>query len=289
MKALVTGASGLLGRQFVRVLSRRMEVVALSHSQSGPGFRNVDLRDASALAGLLDDVQPDIVVHSAAYRDPDWCETRPEEARRLNVAPVERMARLLPVSSRLVFISSDYVFDGERPPYREEDRRDPVNVYGETKREAEDLALARPGSIILRIPLLVGDGPTWEDSGFVMKTAVLVREGRPVELDDQGQRFPTWTHDVAELVDWLLKGGHAGVFHFSGPQRGTRYTLALETAKLMGLPTDHIRRLDGILPTVAKRPPDSQLDTGKLRSMGYARFTPYREAASAIVRQFGRS
>ena len=90
-----------------------------------------------------------------------------EEAFRLNVAPVARFCELLPESVPLLFVSSDYVFEGIAPPYREEDERRPVSEYGRMKVEAEDLVLQRDMGLVLRIPLLIGAGPTQSSKSWV--------------------------------------------------------------------------------------------------------------------------
>ena len=173
---LITGASGLLGSSLKTRLDDMGNVAAVGFSNAAEGLLPVDMRDAEALKGLVEEVKPDVVVHSAAYRDPDFCEEHPDETYRLNVAPVERFCELLPESVPLLFVSSDYVFDGAAAPYREEDERSPVNEYGRLKVEAEDLVLQREAGLVLRIPLLIGAGPTWETSGFIYKTVTQIQD-----------------------------------------------------------------------------------------------------------------
>jgi dTDP-4-dehydrorhamnose reductase len=283
---LITGASGLLGRVMVTRLENQARVVGIGHSNATGLEVPVDLRDPEALKNLLSEVKPDVVVHSAAYRDPDFCEEHPEEAHRLNVAPVERFCELLPESVPILFISSEYVFDGEGAPYGEEDERHPVNEYGRLKVKAEDLVLQRATGSVLRVPLLIGAGPTWESSGFIYKILTKIQDPTPSSLDDVGIRFLTWTDDVAEAVAHLLKLEKRGIYHYSSLEGGTKYQWARELADLAGLSMDHVSPDRKGAPTRAVRPRDTQLAVEKIRQTGLSRFTSFRDAARSVLEDF---
>jgi dTDP-4-dehydrorhamnose reductase len=283
---LVTGASGLLGRAMTTRLADMARVVGFGHTNATGRLVPMDLRDPGALKSLLDEMKPDVVVHSAAYRDPDFCEEHPREARRLNVAPVERFCELLPESAPLLFISSDYVFDGGAAPYDEEDARHPVNEYGRLKVDAEDLVLQRDTGLVLRIPLLIGAGPTWEDSGFIYKTLAKIQDPNPSSLDDVGIRFPVWTNDVSEAVAHLLDIEGKGIYHYSALEGGTKYEWAQKLAALTGRSMDHIVPDRAGSATRAARPGNTQLAVDKIRRTGLNRFTPFREAAASVLRCF---
>ena len=285
-KILITGASGLLGRSLMSRLEDTGKVVGAGYTNSEAPLVPVDLRDAEALETLLKEAKPDAVVHSAAYRDPDFCEEYPGEARRLNVAPVERFCELLPESVPLLFISSEYVFDGESPPYGEKDERHPVNEYGRLKVKAEDIVLQRALGSVLRVPLLIGAGPTWESSGFIYKILTKIQDPTPSSLDDVGIRFLTWTDDVAEAVTHLLNLEKRGIYHYSSLDGGTKYQWARELADLAGLSMDHVSPDRKGAPTRAVRPRDTQLAVEKIRQTGLNRFTPFREVAQSVLRAF---
>jgi dTDP-4-dehydrorhamnose reductase len=280
---LITGASGLLGRRLAVRLEGMGNVSGTGFSHAAGRLFPVDLRDAEALKGLLKEVSPDVVVHCAAYRDPDYCEDHPEEAFRLNVAPVEQLCELLPESVPLLFISSDYVFEGVAAPYREEDERHPVNEYGRLKVEAEDLVLQRDAGLVLRIPLLIGAGPTWESSGFIFKTLAQIQDPTPSTLDHAGIRFPTWTNDVAEAVVHLLEIEGGGIFHYSSLKGGTKYEWGQELADLAGVSMEHITPNREGSATRAVRPRNTQLAVEKIRHTGLSRFTPFREAVQSML------
>jgi S-adenosylmethionine synthetase len=280
---LITGASGFLGRSLTVELGRLGEVAGTGFAQASRPLIPVDLRDGDSLKSLLEEVKPDLVVHSAAYRDPDFCEEDPEEARRLNVAPVAELCELLPASVPLLFISSDYVFDGLAAPYREDDDRHPVNEYGRLKVEAEDLVLQRDAGIVVRIPLLIGAGPTWESSGFFFKILAQIQDPTPSSLDHAGIRFPTWTDDVARAVAHILEIEGKGVYHYSSLEGGTKYEWALELAGLAGVSMEHITPDREGTTSRAARPGNTQLAVEKIRQSGFVRFTSFREVAESVL------
>lgn len=280
---LITGASGFLGRRLTARLADMATVVGVGHSNAAEPLVPLDLRELDALKGLLKKIRPDVVVHSAAYRDPDFCEDHPDEAYLLNVAPVERFCELLPASVPLLFISSDYVFDGVAPPYCEEDTPRPVNEYGRLKVVAENLILGREAGSVLRIPLLIGAGPTRESSGFVSTIVEQIQDPTPSHLDDAGIRFPAWTNDVAEAVAHLLNIGGTGIYHYSSLKGGTKYQWALELAELAGLAMDHIAPNREGVQSSAPRPGNTQLSVDKIKGTGFRRFTPFRDVAQSVL------
>ncbi len=181
--------------------------------------------------------------------------------------------------------SSDYVFDGVAAPYSEEDQRQPVNEYGRLKMEAEDLVLRRNAGLVLRIPLLIGAGPTWEESGFIFKTLAQIQDQTVSSLDHAGIRFPTWTNDVAEAAAHLLDIEESGVFHYSSLKGGTKYEWALELADLAGLSMEHITPNREGLASRAVRPRNTQLAAEKIRHTGLSRFTPFREVVQSVLHE----
>ena len=280
---LVTGASGLLGAAFLERLRPRGPVTGTCHRHAGGGLRPVDLRSRDEVARLLDDVRPGVVVHAAATPEPDFCEEHPDEARRLNVDPARYLRDLLPASATLVFISTDYVFDGRRAPYREDAPVCPINMYGRTKADSEALLAGRPRTLVIRIPLQVGPPPASGRSGFIAQMRAQIERPEAAEVDDVLVRVPTWTADVADAVAFLLDRGAEGTWHVSSPDAGTRWHWTCELARLLGHPVGHLRPSRTVIPRRAARPVDGQLVTEKLAALGWSRYTPFPE----MVRRLG--
>jgi S-adenosylmethionine synthetase len=288
-KCLITGASGFLGRAVAERFRSEYDVIPMGLRGEGAGLVRVDLSDAEALARTLRSVQPDLVLHLAAHKDPDYCEDHPDEAFALNAAPVKVMRDVLPASTRIVLASTDYVFDGRTPPYKEEHARNPVNVYGKTKCSAEDFLADRANSAIVRFPVLVGAGRSLETSGFIWQILEPLRAGKEVVLDDVIVRWPIWINDVAEAMAFLVGKGAEGTYHLSGPTAGTRYGLTLAVGHHLGLPTGHLRPSNVIITRRAERPVDSGLDTSKIRALGFDRFTAFAAVVSDVASAYPSS
>ena len=283
---LILGASGFLGREVTPAFRRRSNVVGVS-SRGGPGLEAVDIREPAALRQLCERTQPASVLLLAAYREPDFCEERPAEARRLNVEPSLVLAETLPADTHLTLISTDYVFDGLQPPYYEGSVRHAVSVYGQTKVEAEDLLANRPNTLILRVPLLIGGGNSLKETGFIGQIVETLRNPQPMVQDDVLMRFPTWTRDVAEALLFLLDRRATGVFHYSGLEGGTRHHWMCESARWLGLSAAHLTPSRDVVPRKALRPPNSQLSPDKIRSLGYTRFTPFADVLRTVLTELG--
>lgn len=163
MKVVVTGASGLLGRAvFAHLASlddgQRHQVSGLANSRAAPPLTQVDLLDAGALRSHLQDFKPDVVIHCAAERRPDVVEKEPERSQELNVDVPARLADMSKeMDFRLIYISTDYVFDGSKPPYMVDSEPNPLNAYGTSKLLGERMVRERgqDGMVAcLRVPVL---------------------------------------------------------------------------------------------------------------------------------------
>lgn len=279
---LILGASGFLGREVQPAFAANGPAIGVS-SRGGPGLEKVDIRDATALRALCERVNPTSVLLLAAYREPDVCEAQPEETRRLNVEPARVLAQCLPAATHLTFISTDYVFDGTQPPYHEECTRNPLSVYGMSKVEAEDALAGRENTLILRVPLLIGGGPTLKDGGFIGQIVETLRRPERQAQDNVLVRYPTWTRDVAAALLWLVERRATGVFHYSGLEGGTRYHWMLEAAKALGLPHAHLLPTTEVVQRKAVRPANSQLSPDKIRALGFSRFTSFPEVVRNVL------
>ncbi len=279
---LLLGSTGFLGRETLRAFESFGPVIPVSRT-GAHGSRAADIRDADALRGLVREARPDVVLLLAAYRDPDFCEGHPDETRRLNVEPARVLRESLPPSSRLLFVSTDYVFDGESPPYCEDSPRAPLSEYGRSKMEAEDALADRPNTTILRVPLLVGGGPSLRDCGFIGIVMEDARSGREIQVDNVLMRVPTWTRDVARAMRFLVERRADGVFHFSGPRGATRYAWTVEIAKRLGFPHAQFIPSEAIIPRPARRPRDSTLNDGKIRALGLTARTDFPDVVDTVL------
>ncbi len=246
MKIVVTGATGMLGRAVMDRFSGigDFELVGLCHARNHVNAINVDLCDFEAVTRILDAMQPRAIVHAAAIRRPDEFAANEEAARRLNVEATRTLAKWAGRNGRyMMYISSDYVFDGTDAPYSLGSMPSPANAYGQSKYEGEVIVRKECYSCygILRVPVLYGEKV--ETLGESSVTSVVGNvldfwrggaKGKLV-LDDWAIRYPTDVADVAKVLEWLVRFRHVGTYHWSGLEAMTKLDMGVVTAKLLGL------------------------------------------------------
>ena len=271
----MTGAGGLLGGRLATLLhADGFGVVGGRHAAGlPPGILEtpLDLLDPGSVARALEATRPEAVLHAAVLQA-DACEARPAEADALNHRATGSLARACRAGGlRLVVLSTDLVFAGDRPFVSEEHAARPIQTYGRTKLAGEDAALAaHPDAAVARVTLVVGrgHGPRGTASEAI---AWALRAARPLRLFTDEYRTPVDPESVARGVALLLRGKATGRFHLGGPERVSRYELGLRVARALGLPTDGIeaaRQADHVGPA---RPPDVSLDiTRARRELGWA-------------------
>lgn len=225
---LVTGASGLLGGRLASLLaSGGLTVVAARHHAPAPRALPsvpLDLMSQPSLTAALDRVRPQGVLHCAAQADPDRCQREPALAQALNVDASARLARECRRRGlRLVALSTDLVFPGDRAHWRETDAPRPLLVYAQTKLEGERAVLNEaPEAAVARVALVCGRG--FGLRGTASETiAWRLRTGQPVHLFTDQYRTPVDPDSVAQAVGVLLRGAASGVFHLGGPERVSRH------------------------------------------------------------------
>jgi len=278
---LITGASGVLGRQVTnRFLDAGWDVKGLAFSRANKKHLiRCDLNNFDETNAIIQDIQPHAIVHCAAERKPDLFEKDPQKSMFLNVDVTRNLAELA-AKENIFFIlmSTDYVFDGKNPPYKEDDTPNPLQAYGKSKYEAELVTQkASKDHLILRVPLLYGEVETLDENAVTVLFKNIKNTETRVKMDDVQTRYPTYIGDVAEVCLQLCeqriqqnRNEVRGIFHFSGQQKYTKYQMALLIASLFNLPSDHIERDQGLgTNTNVQRPDNAQLDISKLsRELG---------------------
>lgn len=292
MRVLVTGASGLLGRSVFQHLQQQVdiEVTGTAFRRAGEQLVALDLTQQDQVRRVLDQVQPQVVIHCAAERWPDRCAEQPETAWQLNVDSTRALAELCQArGAQLAYISTDYVFDGHDAPYRHDAATNPVNFYGRSKLAGEQAVLESGEHWVLRLPWLFGPTETLQESGI---TALLdtVSNPAPANIDDWAIRFPTNVEEVAEVLHQCLKqtaDGRplSGIYQWSGDTAMTRYQLAQLIGDIAGRDTAHLNP-DGN-PTMAEpRPYNCQLDKSRLTELGITAHEPLRSQLTRVLAPF---
>jgi dTDP-4-dehydrorhamnose reductase len=273
MRLLVTGASGMLGAYLLRELrAAGAAVTAWGGARGGELFgvplRPVDLTDAGAVAAAFREARPDAVLHAAALARVADCHRDPGLAQRVNAGGSAALAELAAAAgARLVLVSTDMVFDGEHPPYREGDPPAPVSAYGRSKVAAEAAVLAAPRAAVARLSLLFGPGRAGRPSFFDEQVAAL-RGGRAVPLFVDEWRTPLALTTAARALAALARSDYTGVLHVGGPERLSRLEMGQRLAAFLGAdpgPLVPARRADA--PAAEPRPRDLTLDSSRWRGL----------------------
>ena len=259
MRITVLGASGLLGQALVPKLKDE-QLTALSS-------KDANLRDASQIQRALRAARPDWIILCAAYTDVDGCESNRDLAFAVNrdgALNVARTAR--DAGSRLVFLSSDYVFDGRKQsPYEAGDARNPISVYGETKAQVEERLLdIMPEVVIVRTSWLFGVGGKCFPATILKLAAT--RPELSVVNDQRGS--PTLTDDLASALVLLCKKNARGIVHVTNSGDCTWYEFAEEIVKQSGLTTKVKPISTAEFPRPARRPAYSVLSPATRISYG---------------------
>jgi len=267
-KALITGAAGLLGSKLVEALSEGYEVIPTHRAHRiHPDSVKMDIVDGSEVARVLTEVKPELVVHAAAETNVDKCEINRESAWSVNAEGTRNIAAVCgKIGVKLVYVSTDYVFDGEKELYSEEDEANPVNYYGLTKLEGERFVKELcEDFIIARTSVLYG----WHSIKLNFATWVVdsLENGKRISVVEDHYNSPTLADNLAETILKIVRMDATGMYHIAGSERISRYRFAMETAEIFGLDRSLITpvKMEDLKAWVAKRPRDSSLSVNKAR------------------------
>lgn len=242
MRVAVTGANGLLGGEAIAQLAGRHEVLALGRGPcrlpAGPfAWTAADLGDGRTVGEALRAFRAEAVLHAGALTDVDGCERDPELAWRVNVGGTEQVARACrALGARLVAVSTDYVFDGERGPYSEDDVPNPRGAYARTKRCGEEAALLlAPDCAVARVAVVYAGRPGAKAT-FATQVVEKLSRGEPVRaFSDQLVSTTLAASGAARCLELLLETGYRGVLHASDATVLDRVELARRIARRFGL------------------------------------------------------
>lgn len=273
-RVLVTGAGGHLGQALGRAYDEHVDLVAADRAA-------LDVGDRDAVLGAITALRPDVVVHTACWTDVDACEDDPDRAFRVNALGTRHVADgARRVGAHVVYLSTDYVFDGETDrPYVEWDRCNPLSVYGRSKWGGE--LEVDPGSAIVRT--------TWVFSRTIGLVQAIVRmakgDGELRFVDDQ-YACPTSVDDLASVVRDLSLSRLPGTFHVTNQGATTPLDLARETLRLAGEdPARVVPVSTEELGRAARRPSRSDLDNAAMRLSGIPLLPDHREPLERLVKE----
>ncbi len=260
MRIVITGAQGQLGTDLRQTLR--------DHQLTTLDLPTFDLTHPDCAQAIVD-AAPEVVIHAGAYTDVDGAERNPGLAMAVNAEGTERVASAAAkTGARLIYISTDYVFDGQGTrPYVETDPTNPISVYGESKLAGEQRALAGcDNTLVVRTAWLYGR----HGKNFVKTMLQLAVERPCLEVVADQHGCPTFSEDLAGMIAKLVAHPVQGVLHVTNGGHCSWHEFATEIIRLSGreVPVEPITTAD--LPRPAKRPAYSVLSSGRLHHLGFS-------------------
>ena len=279
MKIVVTGAGGQLGRELVDAAK------AKGHSVRGLARADLDVTDSAAVRAAMTREKPDVVVHAAAWTAVDACESDRDKAFLFNGTATEHIVRAArDVGARVVYVSTDYVFDGTKPaPYVETDVPNPQSVYGASKLAGEhavDLAL----DTVVRISWVCG----FHGANMVKTILRIAAQQDTLTFVDDQVGNPTFADDAARMIVHLADAGHAGVWHVTNQGSVSWYEFAREVMRAAALDPSRVKPVktrDLVPARPAPRPANSVLENKRLRDADIALLDDFRVPLARLVKQ----
>jgi dTDP-4-dehydrorhamnose reductase len=287
--ALIIGASGQVGRHcLMRFQGRDYRVVGSYSSRKQEGLVHLDLTRTSDVRALVREASPRICVLSSAVTNVDRCEDEPHLARAINADAAEVLAiACRDVGAKLIFLSTEYVFDGDSGPYDESAATHPISIYGQTKLEGERRVLqASANNLVVRTTVVY----SWEVAGknFVMQVLARLGAGQSIRLPIDQMSSPTHAGDLAGAIVKLVALGSSGVVNAVGPEVLDRHRFGKMIAETFGLPLDKIEPIETrALGQKARRPLRAGLLDGRLASLIGRRLRRPAEGLAALREEKG--
>jgi dTDP-4-dehydrorhamnose reductase len=265
----VTGAGGLLGSRIVELASERGHEVYglyLNHPPS-MGFKiKMDITDFNGVEKLINQLKPHTIIHCAAITDVDLCERNRDLAVKVNYEATKVIAKASEkIDAHMIYISTDYVFDGLKGMYREEDKPNPINTYGLTKLLGETAVMENCNrSLIARASVIYGSKPAAGKVNFTLWILGKLKSGERVKVLKDQYVSPTLNTNLALMILNALEMNLTGIIHMSGATRVSRYEFAIQIARKFNLDEGLVEEAYmHEMNWIAKRPRDSSLDVSK--------------------------
>ena len=249
-RVLITGANGLLGQKLTEFFARERgyEVLLTSRhpdsvfSHEQIDYTPLDITAKREVRDLLLSFRPELIINAAALTGVDICETNRDLSWRVNVTGVENLIDAAKrVGSKIIQLSSDYVFDGKSGPYDENGRPNPVNYYGKTKLASENaLHISKLPHVIIRTMILYGTGRQIKQN-FALWLLERLQDNNSITVAGDQVGSPTLVDDLAYGILKVVEEDKDGIYHISGCELISRYDFALKLAKVFGLDSSSIK------------------------------------------------
>jgi len=258
---------GFLGTKIVSVF-RQKGIKIITADIQGKVDYSLEITDEQSMIYLFKDLNPDVVLLPAGITNVDLCETEQEKAFEVNVEGTRNVVDCCRAfNSKLVFFSTDYVFDGLKGNYSEKDSVNPVNVYGKTKVQGEEIVKGIENYLIARVSALYGFNSKEDKNTFVFHAINELKEEQDIFVANF-INCPTLIDDVAESIYLMLEKDFSGTFNVCGKEACSKHGLLKKVCKVYGFNPSNIKLVPKISSWKAKRPLNSSLDITKIQLHG---------------------
>ena len=278
MKILVIGGGGQLGAKIIANGQKEHIIYATYMTRIPPldasRVYHVDKTDDGSMKKLVAKIKPNAVIDTAALHNVDYCENNKEEAHRVNTVGTRIIAKACKTNgAKMVFISTDYVFDGRKGLYMESDRATPINYYGRSKlegehaivEECENHAIARTSMIYSFVSTKSSQSSSGKPLNFAMWVTQKLGRGEPLNIVNDQYSSPTLADSLAEALVKICEKDVRGLYHVAGKTRLNRYDFTLKLAEKMGYDVSLINPVGSAsLKQVAERPMNSSLNVDNI-------------------------
>ncbi|MFK7900756.1 MAG: NAD(P)-dependent oxidoreductase [Cyclobacteriaceae bacterium] len=295
-KVLVTGANGLLGQKLTTLITSKNEfqLIATGRGENrnpfteGYRYEQMDITNAADVDRVINLVEPDYIINTAAMTNVDQCEEEKEACWAQNVKAVEYLV----ASSKnnkafLLHLSTDFIFDGEDGPYLEEAKANPISYYGDSKLAGEEVLLKSDIEwAMARTVLVYGVTANMSRSNIILWVKKSIEDKKQIQVVNDQWRTPTLAEDLAMGCYLIVKKRATGIFNISGEKMLTPYDMAIKTADYFKLDKSFITETDGSkFQQKAKRPPKTGFIIEKAKKeLGYQP-TSFEEGIAVLDKQ----
>lgn len=273
-RIVVTGSNGLVGRRILDILSVRddVEILAVSKStdnfsgEQNYDFASVDLVNFSEVNYVLQNFLPNAIIHTAAITSVDYCEQNKAECWSVNVDSVKNLAdQSWKIRSKLISLSTDFIFDGLSAPYKEEDIPNPVSYYGLSKMHGEECVINSEAEwSIVRTILVYGTNSHLKRDNFPLWVIKNLKLGKPIRVVCDQYRMPTWVDDLASGCIAVFDRNLSGIYNLCGSEMLSVYDFACKTAEIFELDAGLITPVSSIeLNETGRRPVRTGFDLSR--------------------------
>ena len=278
MKVLVTGSNGLLGQKLSDLLLKEnVDFMATGQGDNRyPKKMNYQSMDITNLEdySVIEDYKPSVIINTAAMTNVDLCESENKACMELNVHSVEKLVSVAnKIGAQLIHLSTDFIFDGKKSMYTEDDKPNPLSFYGNSKYLAEQYIIQNSHNYsIVRTVLVYGIVADMSRTNIVLWAKGALEKQQEIKVVNDQFRTPTLAEDLAMGCYLIAQQKANGIFHIAGKDYMSIYELVQRVAKHYGLSTDCMTASDSTtLNQPAKRPPITGLDISKaIKQLGYA-------------------